>query len=745
MGSGVVAGGGLTLRLAALLLVVANLGLPINELAAYALLVASALLILTGVPYAEPRRWVAAIVLTTVVVAAQVVWPVPRIDEGHNVFLPGASAAQSLPADVLKVLDAQFDRQYPPDKRCADPGQGCWRPDRTAEADGYAFSADGIYQHPALSRSVTGIDFNDPAHLRLGVTNELTYGWPDHSSDLMRFDRDRRSLALFDRYRITLPLFVVYRFPAAFVGSRLCWQGTVLWERGGGFDDLASPTTRCRDITSDDVGKRIYGVSILPDMRLGMTLVPGRTILLRRALAWGLTLAGVIGVVFLLVRIEPRRLALPAVLIALTLVLIVFIDAQFIGGFRPLDSGDDGLTYEGYARRIVRHLLSGDFAAAWQGEEYVYFFAPGMRYVRVIEQFLFGDTFLGYLTMILAFPLIVHALFARFLTPRWALVLVLLFVATPLGALFGSSLFYYVVWASRGFADPLAFILLFAAIVLVVPPRSGEPVGSAELRRSGEPPGVPRVFAAGLLFALATFCRPNLVLASGVMVAGAGVMWLWQRRLGHAVALGAGFCALAVSPLHNYVFGHVFVPFTTSVNLPQTLVMPPLDYVRAAGELLRLDFTGEHVRRAVIQLGHWLSGPQDWLATVPLNAFGIATLLRVGLFGGRFDPWLRLIALATLIQHGIGICYVNFVRYNLGTWLLTLLVATAWLQGEGLLVLEKRMPRWCETWRRNALVRRVAAGIDDLAGLLGVAAQPGATMPEARRGIVAPGGAVQLS
>ena len=81
----------------------------------------------------------------------------------------------------------------------------------------------------------------------------------------MRFDRDRRSLALFDRYRITLPLFVVYRFPQAFVGSRLCWQGTVLWERGDGFDDLSARATRCRDIAADDVGKRIYGVSILPD------------------------------------------------------------------------------------------------------------------------------------------------------------------------------------------------------------------------------------------------------------------------------------------------------------------------------------------------------------------------------------------------------------------------------------------------------------------------------------------------
>jgi hypothetical protein len=241
------------------------------------------------------------------------------------------------------------------------------------------------------------------------------------------------------------------------------------------------------------------------------------------------------------------------------------------------------------------------------------------------------------------------------------------------------------------------------------------------------------------LFAAATFCRPNLLLASGVMIAGAGVMFLWQRQLVRAVALGAGFCALVVSPLHNYMFAHVFVPFTTSVNLPQTLVMPPLDYARALGELLQLDFTGEHVRRAVIQLGHWLSGPQDWLATVPLHVFGIATLLRVGMFGPRFDPWLRLIALATLVQHGIGICYINFVRYNLGTWLLTLLVAAAWLQVEGLVVLEKRMPRFCEAWRRNALVRRLAAGIDDLGGLLGVAA------PATHRRTVAGGSAVQVS
>jgi hypothetical protein len=57
------------------------------------------------------------------------------------------------------------------------------------------------------------------------------------------------------------------------------------------------------------------------------------------------------------------------------------------------------------------------------------------------------------------------------------------------------------------------------------------------------------------------------------------------------------------------------------------------------------------------------------------------------------------------------------VRYNLGTWLLTLLVAAAWLQGEGLALLG---PRVKDAWQRNAMVKRLAGGIDDLAGIMAI-------------------------
>ncbi len=66
-------------------------------------------------------------------------------------------------------------------------------------------------------------------------------------------------------------------------------------------------------------------------------------------------------------------------------------------------------------------------------------------------------------------------------------------------------------------------------------------------------------------------------------------------------------------------------------------------------------------------------------------------MLRVGV-GKAFRPWLRVVALATLLQHGIGVCYVNYMRYNLVTWLLTALVAAAWLQLEGLTLIDRYWP-----------------------------------------------------
>src|SRR5581483_1390962 len=102
----------------------------------------------------------------------------------------GAALEAGLPAAAFRLMKAEFDARYPPERRCAPATDGCWRgqgfPDRA-----YAFSADGIWDRPAYSRRVTGIDFADPIWLRLGFINENRYNWNSRTSDVERASRNK--------------------------------------------------------------------------------------------------------------------------------------------------------------------------------------------------------------------------------------------------------------------------------------------------------------------------------------------------------------------------------------------------------------------------------------------------------------------------------------------------------------------------------------------------------------------------
>lgn len=166
-------------KLAVLLLALVIVGLPINGFYLYALLVIAAVIIFTGEVRTAPRAWLAAVTIVLVAVAGQIWVAPPRIDEGHNLFLPGGptqALKRGLPPQVYDQLAVDFDKQYPSEKVCKATEAGCWLnmgfPDRT-----FAFSADGIFHKSDFSRSVTEINFSDPTWLGLGFINEYRYNW----------------------------------------------------------------------------------------------------------------------------------------------------------------------------------------------------------------------------------------------------------------------------------------------------------------------------------------------------------------------------------------------------------------------------------------------------------------------------------------------------------------------------------------------------------------------------------------
>jgi hypothetical protein len=669
-------------RTAALIVVAAAFGLPINALWVYGLLLIAAVLVLSGEVALAPRRWAAAVLCILIAaVLPRFIAPAP-ITEGENLFLsgkPGNALERGLPPDVYRFLQTKFDAVYPESVRCKDEPT-CWSkmgfPDRL-----YAFSADGVFGNGTASRQVSTINFFDPIWLRLGFINDMIYNWGTDAPDVHRGDRDRRFWMGWRRWHIAMPFFLMVRFPADYAGSQLCWTGDVLWPGDGGhYDALSHASTSCRVIDAGDVGKPIFAASIAPES-LAMSLRAPWDVQIRNGLCAFIALAAALAAFALLVRPNLQK-ALPVfALVASALVVIAIDDMSFIGGWRPMDGGDDGLFYTGVGRQILQHLVSGDIRSALIGGETVYYYGgPGLRYFRALEMIVFGDSNLGYLSIVLALPALAWRLFARFLSESFAWRLALIFTLLPIGEIFGTSFFEYAKWAGRGFADPLAHIFLIWGVLVLVGRNSRSDTA----------------FGGALLLALAVFVKPIIAPMAGIMLAGAWLFAVARKEWSRAAAFCLGFTPVLLMPLHNWYFGHEFVLFSRNACLPGTCVIPPSGYVAALLDLLRLDFSGAHLQAALAQIGAWLSGPSGMTAFIALHLAAVLIVLHVTLRGRSYDPWLRVIGAALIAEYGAAMIYAATARYFFSMWFLTALLVAV--------VLERHVPNWLAQhgWKRSA-------------------------------------------
>src|SRR5262245_66536659 len=95
------------MKLAALVLVLAALGLPINDLFRYGLLVIAAVVVARGQMSTRHASWLAALAAVALCILGQVLLPAPRIEEGHNVFLldaPDGALEAGFPPKAFPLL-----------------------------------------------------------------------------------------------------------------------------------------------------------------------------------------------------------------------------------------------------------------------------------------------------------------------------------------------------------------------------------------------------------------------------------------------------------------------------------------------------------------------------------------------------------------------------------------------------------------------------------------------------------------
>ena len=697
------------MKLAALALVIAALGLPLNDLPRFALLVVAAVLVFTGRVSTNGRRWLVAGALAAVCLLAQVTLPFPRIEEGHNVFLvdrPGGALEAGLPPQAYRLMLAEFDARYPPAQRCDPATDGCWRgqgfPDRA-----FAFSADGIFGRPAFSRRVSGIDFADPVWLRIGFINENRYNWNSLVSDVQRASRDRHAtgaaapLAPRDAVVRDVPLPGGLRRQRAVLARRgaVGRRGRAVRDdpaRRHGMPDAHRGGHRTEHLRRRDPQRPAARHAARSDRQSAGVADAGDGAAADRRgggadCCWR---DGGRAARSCRSRSSPSRL-----------VVVFFNDPSFIGGVRPFDSGDDGLVYDGYARSMLQYLLAGDIYNALRGQESVFYFTPGMRYLRAFEHVIFGESYLGYLALMMFLPMLVFWLFRRFLPVRWALALALTFAAIPIGVLFGSSLVLYVKWAARGFGDPAAYVCFLAGFLLLVG-RAGERARAIASRRPA---------ARACCSRWRCSCGRTLRHAPASCWPAPGL-----RRCGRCNFAASPACASASCRCSGW-------RCTTGSMAACSCCSPPAPRSRSRCRRLPMwrpsrNCCGLNSAASTSRM-RCIRSARGWPGRRNSSSWRRCTSRRLRCWCGWWcgdgsDPWLRLTAVATLTQHGVNLFFLTYGRYYYLTWLLTLLVVAVWVHDEGIALARRRFPalaEWIARLARRPACVALTRGLDRIA------------------------------
>ena len=273
---------------------------------------------------------------------------------------------------------------------------------------------------------------------------------------------------------------------------------------------------------------------------------------------------------------------------------------KYIGKtYPPHGGGDDGLVHDGYGRIMAMFAGQGDVIEALEGIEPIYWFTPGMRYVRMAEKLVFGDTNHLYALLLPCVPILVFYLIRHFVGTRWAWVTTAFFCLIPAGNL---SFLQYMANAKLGYGEAAAggLFLLGLVVMLRTQPEWG-----------GKARNAPMAGLAGAALAASMFIRPNLALA--VVWLGAAYAWTsWKRRDAAtilAVAVGLGLALWL--PFHNWFYGGEFYLISEGSSR-MSLPLGVGDYVSALGGIARGEFQTPAVGELSAHLSRQLSG---WLWT----------------------------------------------------------------------------------------------------------------------------------
>ena len=156
-----------------------------------------------------------------------------------------------------------------------------------------------------------------------------------------------------------------------------------------------------------------------------------------------------------------RDFGVQSALLSLSMLsFLVQLPPCFADGSIFARGGSDGIIHDGFPYQMLGKWATGDWAGALMSPERVFYFMPGMRYVRFLEMLLFGDAYIFQVCLYLFIPIIFYRFFSVFLTQTIALVLVLMTFVHIFNGI-GLSLKLYHISLLSLYGEGVAYAFLF--------------------------------------------------------------------------------------------------------------------------------------------------------------------------------------------------------------------------------------------------------------------------------------------
>ena len=204
----------------------------------------------------------------------------------------------------------------------------------------------------------------------------------------------------------------------------------------------------------------------------------------------------------------------------------------------------------------MQKLLAGDLAGFLQGGENVFYYGgPGLRYFRALEHLVFGESYLGYLSLVLLLPFLCYWLVRPLPAADAGRSPAVRVHRHPARRPVRHDI------SSNTRNGPAAALPIRRPIFFSSPASAAYRLGRPDRTKNSLP-----AFFAALLFALAIFMKPIVAPAAAVLLGGAGLAALTQRQWPRLAGLCIGVLPVFSMALHNWVFGHVFVLFSANAD-----------------------------------------------------------------------------------------------------------------------------------------------------------------------------------